>query len=114
MVSLMKTLLAIGDKRDRDSFMKFFNQRRLFKKHNFVFKTANYNSAIKGKFPKIKTKHLIVFLFFPFNYWERNIETKKSEDVYGNGFIASSIITSCFINSLKNFLLFVKSINFQP
>ena len=84
MVNLMKTLLAIGDKKDFDSFMKFFRQRKLFKKHGFSFKSIDYDSVLEGRLPKIKTKHLIVFLFFPFNYWEKNIETKKSKEVYGN------------------------------
>jgi len=80
----MKTLLAIGDKKDFDSFKKLLKQRRLFKKYNFAFKSVDYESALKGELPKIKTRNLIVFLFFPFNYWEKNIETKKSRDVYGN------------------------------
>jgi len=80
----MKTLLAIGDKKDFDSFQKFYRQRKLFKKNNFYFKSTNYDSVLEGKFPKIKTNTLIVFFFFPFNYWEKHIETKKSKEVYGN------------------------------
>jgi len=80
----MKTLLAIGDEKDFDSYKKLLKQRRLFKKYNFAFKSVDYDSALKGKLPEIKTRHLIVFLFFPFNYWEKNIETKKSMDAYGS------------------------------
>ena len=80
----MKTFLVIGDKKDYDSFMKFFRQRKLFKKYNFYFKIADYDSVLKGKLPKVKTKHLVVLLFFPFKYWDKNIETKKSKEVYGS------------------------------
>jgi len=84
MVSYLKTLLAIGDEKDFDSFKKFLRQRRQFKRHNFYFKSLNYNSVLEGKLPEIKTDSLIVFFFFPFEYWEKNIETKKSKEVYGN------------------------------
>jgi len=80
----MKTFLAIGDKKDFDSFQKFVRQRKLFRKHDFYFKTVDYQSVLEGKLPKIKTKRMMVFLFFPFVYWEKNIETKKSKEVYGN------------------------------
>ena len=49
----MKTLLAIGDTKDFDSFKKFFRQRKLFKKYNFYFKSADYDSALKGKLPEL-------------------------------------------------------------
>jgi len=80
----LKTLLAIGDKKDFDSFKKFYGQRKLFKKHEFYFKAADYDSALNSNLPQVKTKHLIVLLFFPFNYWEKDIETKRSKDVYGS------------------------------
>ena len=80
----MKTLLAIGDFCDWDSFKKFYRQRRLFKKHGFIFKSTDYNSILDGRFPEIKTKKLIIFFFFPFNYWNEKIETKRYKEVYGN------------------------------
>jgi len=80
----MKTLLAIGDYKDWDSYLKFYRQKRLFKKHGFIFKGVSYNSLLKKNLPEIKTKKVIVFLFFPFEYWDNNIETKKDKAVYGN------------------------------
>jgi glutathione synthase/RimK-type ligase-like ATP-grasp enzyme len=80
----MKTFLAIGDHKDFDSFQKFYNQRKLFKKHGFHFKTVDYSGVLEEKLPKIKTKSVVVLLFFPFIYWENNIETKESTEVYGN------------------------------
>ena len=80
----MKTLLAIGDNKDFDSFKKFLREKKLFKKPNFSFKSTNYESVLKNELPEIKTNKLIVFFFFPFEYWENNIETKKNKEVYGN------------------------------
>jgi len=80
----LKTLLAIGDWKDFDSFKKFYRQKRRFRKHGFYFKAADYDSVLKGIPPKVKTKSLVVLLFFPFNYWEKNIETKRSREVYGS------------------------------
>jgi glutathione synthase/RimK-type ligase-like ATP-grasp enzyme len=80
----MKTLLAVGDKVDFDSFNKFFRQRRLLTKQNILFKHISYKELLNNEFPKIDTKKVIVFFFFPFEYWDSKIETKKSKDVYGN------------------------------
>jgi hypothetical protein len=79
----MKTVLAIGDQKDFDSFQKFYRQRRLFRKHDYYFKSVDYASVLENKLPHIKTKTIVVFLFFPFVFWEENIETKDSREVYG-------------------------------
>jgi glutathione synthase/RimK-type ligase-like ATP-grasp enzyme len=79
----MKTILAIGDNKDFDSYQKFFRQRRLFREHGYYFKTVDYMSLLDGGLPQIKTKRIVVLLFFPFVYWEKNIETKESIEVYG-------------------------------
>jgi glutathione synthase/RimK-type ligase-like ATP-grasp enzyme len=83
-ITMMKTLLAIGDEEDFDSFQKFLGQSRLLKKRGFDFKKIDYQAVLEGKLPKIKTKKVMVLFFFPFIYWEENIETKKSKKVYGN------------------------------
>jgi len=80
----METVLAIGDKKDFDSFKKFLSQRRLFRKHRINFKTVDYDAVFEKKLPKIKTEKLIVYFFFPFDYWDSHIETRKSREVYGN------------------------------
>jgi hypothetical protein len=79
-----KTLLAIGDEKDFDSFIKFYKQRRFFGKSCISFKSMNYFSLLKGAFPKIKTKDIIIFPFFPFDYWDKYIEPKNYKGVYGN------------------------------
>jgi hypothetical protein len=79
-----KTLLAIGDMEDWDSYLKFYRQRRLLKKHNFDFATTDYDSILNGDCPSITSKTIIVFLFFPFVYWDREIEPKSYPGLYGN------------------------------
>ncbi|MBW2980920.1 hypothetical protein KY360_05885 [Candidatus Woesearchaeota archaeon] len=80
----MKTLLAVGDMRDWDSYKKFHKQRRLFKKYRFVFKAVDYKAILNDKLPKIRSKEIIIFFFFPFEYWDKKIETKTYKGVYGN------------------------------
>ncbi len=80
----MKSLLAIGDKQDFDTYQKFYRNKKYFKKNNFLFKTIDYYSILKGELPLIDTGKIIIFLFFPFNYWDDHIEKKENKTVYGN------------------------------
>lgn len=80
----MKTLLAIGDKQDFDTYLKFCRNRRYFKRNGFLFKTIDYSSVLKNELPWINTNKIIIFLFFPFVYWDQYIEAKKDKAVYGN------------------------------
>ena len=84
MVKKTKTLLAIGDKQDFDTFMKLYSQRKFFLSSKIDFESMSYNALLKDKFPKIKTKELIIFPFFPFDYWDKYIEPKNYKGVYGN------------------------------
>lgn len=79
-----KTLLAVGDKFDFDAFRKFYKERRLFRQSRLRFKQVNYNDLLKNKIPRIITKEITVLLFFPFEYWNKKIETKRYRGVYGN------------------------------
>jgi len=79
-----KTLLAIGDEKDFDTFKKFYNQRKFFSKSKIAFKSLHYESLLKDEFPRIKNKEIIVFLFFPYYYWDKFIEPKNYKGVYGN------------------------------
>lgn len=79
-----KTLLAIGDLKDFDTFRKFYNSRRFFYGSKIAFKHLSYNNLLKDKFPKINTNEVIIFLFFPFYYWDKYIEPKNYKGVYGN------------------------------
>ena len=80
----MKTLLAIGDWKDFDTFKKLYRQRRFFRNSNITFKSASYSQLLENNLPEIKTKEIIVFLSFPFNYWDKHIEPKNYKGIYGN------------------------------
>jgi len=79
-----KTLLAIGDKKDWDSYLKFYRQRSLLKKYQFDLVTTDYDSILNDEFPSITTNTVVIFLFFPFVYWDRHIEPRRYAGVYGN------------------------------
>ncbi len=79
-----KTILAIGDIKDWDTFRKFCKQKRFFHRSKFNFKSMNYFDLLDAKFPKINTEEVIVFPFFPFEYWDKYIEPKNYKGVYGN------------------------------
>ncbi len=79
-----KTLLAIGDMKDWDSYLKFHRRRRLMKKYGCGFVAADYDAVLNGDLPEIPSETVIIFLFFPFVYWDKHIEPKKYAGVYGN------------------------------
>lgn len=76
--------MAVGDESDFDAFGKFYRERRLFRESNFHFKYVNYNRLLKNETPKIASSTIVVFLFFPFEYWNKKIETKRYRGVYGS------------------------------
>ena len=78
------TILTFGDRRDFDEYGKFNREKKTFIKNGFDYLTLNYKNILKNKFPEIKTKKVIIFLFFPFDYWNRNIEHKHYKGIYGN------------------------------
>jgi len=78
------TLLAIGDESDFDSFMKFHRDKDSLIKYNIDYTHITYKELVKNKIPQIKTKSIIIFLFFPFNYWNKKIEPKNYKGIYGN------------------------------
>ena len=79
-----KTLLAIGDWKDFDTFKKIYKQRKFFHNSNIIFKARSYKCLLEDKLPKIETKEVIIFLCFPFEYWDKYIEPKDYKGVYGN------------------------------
>ena len=76
-----KTLLAIGDEADFEAFKKF--RRTTEKATGFNYININYDKVLAKKLPKVNTKELIIFLFFPFDYWNTYIEPKNYKGVYG-------------------------------
>lgn len=78
------TILSFDDKLDFDEYKKFDREKASFIKRGFDYATVNYKDVLKGEFPKIKTKKVIIFLFFPFDYWNKNIEYIHYRGIYGN------------------------------
>ena len=79
-----KTLLVIGDYKDFDTFRKIFKSKRFFANTKIAFRNMGYSDLLKNEFPSIKTKEVIVFLCFPYHYWDKYIEPKNYKGVYGN------------------------------
>ncbi len=78
------TILAIGDTSDYDSYRKFARERDLILRQGFSYASTSYKRLLEGRLPKIRTERVIVFLFFPFSYWNRHIECKGYRGIYGN------------------------------
>ncbi|MFC1504238.1 RimK family alpha-L-glutamate ligase [Spirochaetota bacterium] len=78
------TLLVIGDIKDWDSFLKLHRQRSLLKQYGIEYKHCEYDPLLSGDLPDIHTERLIIYLFFPFEFWDRYIEPKKYNGLYGN------------------------------
>jgi len=46
--------------------------------------TATYDLLEKNKLPLIESDTIIIYLFFPFTYWDKHIEKEGYKGVYGN------------------------------
>ncbi|RKY42509.1 MAG: hypothetical protein DRP85_02525 [Candidatus Makaraimicrobium thalassicum] len=78
------TILAIGDPPDYDSFRKFDKERKYILEQGFNYKAVDYEELFNAEDLGISTGKVIVFLFFPFYYWNRNIEHRGYRGIYGN------------------------------
>lgn len=84
-----KTLIAIGDPSLRkhtetSSFTKFRNYSYLMKEKNIKFIPLSYRSLFAKKLPEAETDTVIVLLFFPYVYWNKNIEIYPDGRIYGD------------------------------
>ncbi len=78
------SLICIGDKADFDSFKKFHRERKRFRNSRIDYRAISYKDLLDGGIPKIKTKKALFFLFFPCDYWNKNIEGRSYKGIYGN------------------------------
>lgn len=85
------TILAIGDKKDWESFRKFTRSGKNFQN----FKTLSYTNILSKKLPKIKTNNIIIYFFFPFEYWDTCIEPKHYHGVYGSRKFYTRFVKLC-------------------
>ena len=100
------TILAVGDSLDYDSFKKFHKDRRYFANKGFNYIGMHYEHLLKGTVPDIETQKVIVFHYFPFNYWNRFIEHRGYKGLYGNlGFARKfSVLSNRVYKILKSSL----------
>ncbi|MEA3489876.1 MAG: ATP-grasp domain-containing protein [Candidatus Omnitrophota bacterium] len=78
------TILVIGDEGDFDTYRKFEKEGRFILKTHFDFKNIHYKDLLKRNIPEIGTEKVIIFFFFPFIYWNKNIEHPRYRGIYGN------------------------------
>jgi len=78
----MKTLLAVGDECDFEAFKKF--RKTTEKATGFNYINIHYSKILSKKLPKVDTGEIIIFLFFPFDYWNKKIEPKNYKGVYAS------------------------------
>jgi len=88
---MKKALLVIGERKvvkglsvdpSCNAFIRHLNGRA---KKNAEIKTINYKDVLAGKLPRIKSSHVLIVLFFPFQHWNKNIEVYgKDSRVYGD------------------------------
>ena len=87
---MKKTLLIIGDKNSRGrildhSFNEFIENIEKIKSVKFKAYVISYKDVFSGKLPEVTTPVVNVVLFFPYKYWDENIEVyKKGSKVYGD------------------------------
>ena len=78
------TILAVGDGPDRDTYRKFHKEKPFILKAGFDYRTVSYKRLLAQGTGPFKTEKIIIFLFFPFLYWNEFIEHKNYKGVYGN------------------------------
>ena len=86
-----KALLVIGEEkitwiRPYVSFGKFVGNARKFKRKSprFELEVINYTQLLCGNVPAIEASLIKVVLFFPYRYWNRNIEVYQNGRIYGD------------------------------
>jgi hypothetical protein len=102
-----KALLVIGDlnvnkKKINPSFKEFIEYaQKLEERSNFELQVVNYDQLFSGKVPPIKAAIIKIVSFFPYTYWNRNIEIYSDGRIYGD---------NSFGNEFKIFLKTVKKV----
>ncbi|MCK5655553.1 MAG: hypothetical protein KAI03_04590 [Candidatus Aureabacteria bacterium] len=87
---MRKGLLVIGDRKINSrklapSFNAFVKHVRKSKSRNLEFQIISYNDVLAKKLPAFSSRILSVILFFPFEYWNKNIEVyNRDSRIYGD------------------------------
>lgn len=78
------TVLVLGDESDWESYNLFCKQLQKHHSKKLKWVTATYDLLEKNGLPLIESDTLIIYLFFPFAYWDKHIEKEGYKGVYGN------------------------------
>ena len=87
---MKKTLLIIGDKRTKGStldpsFNAFIRVIEKYKGKGLEAYTCSYKDIFKNNLPEVSNSVLHILLFFPYKYWDKNIEIYQGDSkVYGD------------------------------
>lgn len=87
---MKKALLIIGDKkiniiRANHSFVNFIKYAQKLKdKGGLELCVISYTQLLSGKVPTIDASKILVVFFFPYKYWNRNIEIYPDDRIYGD------------------------------
>jgi len=87
---MSKAILVIGDSRESikkpaKSFLSFIKHLKNLTPAYMVYRIVSYNKVLDDKLPVLDASHIYVVLFFPFEYWNKNIEVYKGKErIYGN------------------------------
>jgi len=78
------TVLVLGDESDWESYKRFCKQLQKHRSKKMKWVTATYDLLEKNELPLIDSDTLIIYLFFPFTYWDKHIEKEGYKGIYGN------------------------------
>lgn len=87
---MKRTLLTIGDlmmteNRPEPSIARFIRHKNKLINHDIDFKFVSYDDLLLSRLPDIQTKKLKIMLFFPYSYWNSQIEKYDKDDrIYGD------------------------------
>jgi len=102
------SLLTIGDltvdgSKKEKSVRRFLRYRKSLVKRDIHFEFISYEDVLSGKLPRIPTKKLKIMFFFPYAYWNDNIERYDTDDrVYGDQYFGR--IYSAFFKRIDRIL----------
>jgi len=78
------TILNIGNYQDFDTFRKLHNEKSYARRNGFTYRSANFRDIFNGDITPVKNANVIVFICFPFKYWNTSIENRNYKGTYGN------------------------------
>lgn len=81
---MKKTFLSVGHIDKSYAFRQFCKYGHRLHSYRFRFVQCGYEAITRGPKPRIDSDILVVLFFFPYGYWDQNIEPPQYKGVYGN------------------------------